>query len=141
MNLITPDDFYGEIHIGQVSSPDVQELLQYFIEKYEPRLLLNVLGKELKDQVIADSTSFPELVEKLKPMIANFVYYHYQDYKITEIVGTGTVKPSTQNAVQSSPYQKMVRAWNEMVEMQEDLKGFEGVNPVMKYKHINSLNL
>lgn len=51
-----------------------------------------------------------------KSLIANYVYFHWQDDQQTQTVGLGEVATKAENAVQVSAQNKMIRAWNEMID-------------------------
>lgn len=59
-----------------------------------------------------------------KSLIANYVYFHYVRNSHTVLTGTGAKTLKTENAVESSPWFKLVKAWNEMVDMNLDLNHF-----------------
>jgi hypothetical protein len=59
-----------------------------------------------------------------KSLIANYVYWHWMEKEASASTGTGEKVPNAQNAVNTSPIHKMVRAWNEMVCMNFELIEF-----------------
>jgi hypothetical protein len=69
-----------------------------------------------------------------KSLVANYVYWHYQadNYTFT----TGSSEKKTDNAINTNPTDKMVRAWNEMVRWNTELHLFlsdhESVYPEYK---------
>lgn len=59
-----------------------------------------------------------------KSPIAYYVYYWYQRALQTNSSGTGESKPASENAMPAGPGQKMVTAWNKMVELNIQLYDF-----------------
>ena len=49
--------------------------------------------------------------------IANFVYWHWMRRSVSQTVGVGVVKAKVENSTIADPNPKMVKAWNDMVEM------------------------
>lgn len=56
--------------------------------------------------------------------IANYVYFHYLKDNVSFTMGAGEVKPKSNASDKVSPYPKMVRAWNEMVDWNWELIQF-----------------
>lgn len=133
--------FQGEIFIAQLSQIDVQEAVQGFVDKYEPKVLRKLLGitmyNDLLNSVEASRQNPPVPLEQkwisllngvdydsdtrhwdgLEILIANYVYWYYMfDYNVHS-VQVGVVKPKSENATPASPVHKMVRAWNEFVNL------------------------
>lgn len=128
MSLIDATYFKGEILVAQRSQPEVQEALQSFIDKYEPKILNVLMGASfyalfkaglLEDPIDDRWISLRDGTD-LKQIIANYVYFWYIRNQATQTVGVGEVKPSTDNAILTSATDKTVRAWNEMVDMCRD---------------------
>ena len=59
-----------------------------------------------------------------RSLIANYVYWHWLQDQASETTGTGEKVAANQNAVNASPAVKMVRAWNEMVDMINEMVEF-----------------
>lgn len=141
MSIISPEIFEGEIFIAQLSQLDVQESVQEFIDKYEPKLLRKLLGVKMYNDLIAavdasrqnpptpldpkwskliegsDFDSGKDHWDGLEILIADYVYWYFMfDYNV-HTVQVGVAKPKSENATPASPVHKMVRAWNEFVQM------------------------
>ena len=141
-NLVDATYFIGEINIAQLGQKSVQDKLTVFINKYEPQLLTDVLGyafyKSFKTAIdgdnpeskwidLRDGAEFDDCngiakkwtgfknTEKQSP-IANLVYYWWQRDAVTATAGMGEIIPQGENSGRTSPYEKMRRAWNEMVD-------------------------
>lgn len=123
--IIAPTDFKGENTIAQLEQINVSETVQWFIDKYEPKFLLQLLGADLLAEfreglLLAppDNAIWISLRDEtnLKQMIVNYVYFYYMQFQTTQNAGTGTVKPKTDNSTQVSGIDKYIRSWNEMVE-------------------------
>lgn len=64
----------------------------------------------------------------VKSPIANYVYWQWIKDQTTQTVGLGEVSSKSENAINVSPVNKMVRAWNEMSEWLGDLYYFMQTN-------------
>lgn len=141
MPLIDTTYFYGPLQIAQLEQPAVQADLAQYIATYEPEILNIILGSALYAEYatgiitdvaiyvsIRDGATFldskfhtvywPGLVQPTikNSLIAKYVYYMYmQDHK-TVTTGTGEKVLKAQNAVDTTPYNKMRRAYNSMVD-------------------------
>lgn len=58
---------------------------------------------------------------KKSSLIANYVYWHWMADQATVTTGTGEKVPAAANGVDASPARKMVRAWNQMVDWNNEL--------------------
>lgn len=125
MSIISPTDFKGERVIAQVENVTVRANVQWFIDKYEPKFLKELLGLDLFTEFEAGLLLDP-IPDKwialrdetdLKQMLVNYIYYWYQRNNATNTGGIGEVKPKSDNAVSISPARKMATSWNEMAEM------------------------
>lgn len=113
--------FVGEILVSQTQEDYGNSTeLQYFIDKYSPRLLLSCLGREkfddLKTHLNANGTIkddapqyWKDFAEKAKDPIRYFVFYHY----FTNLNSQQEIVPK--NAVLSNVVSKSVEVWNEFV--------------------------
>lgn len=145
MSLIDQSYFQAELAIANLGSNSNSANIELFIKKYEKEVLIKLLG--LKTYVDFDAASklipipqpWLDLVEgenytydgKLREwvgfvndekqsIIANYVYFHWNQNLAYQSVGIGTVQQKAENANVVSPVQKMVRSWNEMIEMVKD---------------------
>lgn len=123
-SIIQPSDFKGENLIPDMNI--VAQNVQSFIDKYEPIFLRKLLGAELYDQLIVTPITqrFTTLLPYLKPAIVDYVYWFYQSYQNTQTFGSGEGKSQKQNATNASVYPKMVRSWNEMVDLNRETNKF-----------------
>jgi hypothetical protein len=134
MSLINLSFFQGEIYIGQISSVDVKENVNWFIHEYEPVYLLELLGQEIYDEYLSETLDLSNN-QALKKAIANFVFYHYTISNYAQNSGIGVTIPSSQNAMIVVPIQTSVKAWNRMVDYTDEaIKTIDGVknNPFSK---------
>jgi hypothetical protein len=136
--IITPFDFIGENVIGQVTSVKaVEESVQIFIDKYEPKFLKVLLGDALYQEFVTglipvevepptNPVTYLPIDPKwlylrdqtdIKPMLIDYVYYWYFRNFITHTTGTAEVMAKNENSTITSAVDKMARAWNEMVDM------------------------
>lgn len=147
-NLIDNTFFFGEINIAQLNVQAVQDNINDFIAKYEPKYINEVLGyafaklynagitaNEQRFLDIRDGKEFTNCEgytdkwngftnsDKLSP-IANYIYYWYIRTNTTYSSGIGEVQPTTENGTIVTPYGKLYHAWNEMVEAEKILYDF-----------------
>ena len=120
--------------------------LQAFIAKYEPQFVKAILGQELYDlyiegidaetaiyESIRDGGTYDDVygvVQKWEGFtagmnpIANYIYWYYQKSNASSTTGVGETNASVENGTRTSPNQKMVEAWSEMVDMNRKLHGY-----------------
>jgi hypothetical protein len=155
--IIDSTIFQGEITLGQAESFAVKEEIQWFIDKYEPTFLKLVLGVKLYEDLMAGLEGDPvepkwETLEKLlKCPLANFVYCKYMRNKISETSGSGETLHNADVAARVSPLSKIVRAWNEMVDLLDELRcrfhsaefkaDYPEYCPAYRYRKTNSFGL
>ena len=169
--LINEEYFKGEIVIpnlnsvgngisSQIASSNL-ELLLSFIDKYEKRFLVSLLGSCCADEFYKEiekgelSGKWLDLKNKLVDEtlkispIANYVYYWYRRNDVSITTGIGEMETDSDNSVRVSSALKMCRAWNEMVEWVIDTRvwmkssgNFNYLNiDVNLLKRINTLNI
>nr|DAQ45352.1 MAG TPA: hypothetical protein [Caudoviricetes sp.] len=116
--------------------------LQSYIDLYERKFLRMVLGKSMSREFIEyllsgknDVDKWEKLKEKLSRKgyspIANYVYFHYVRRCGVVQTPVGTVYASDDKKADPNPL--LISAWNNMVQMNEDLydflesdKGYDG---------------
>lgn len=134
--LINEKYFKGEILIPNLISQGIgisdnicqanTKKLREFIEKYEPIFLSKLLGPALYHE-FADGINTPQnkwktLKETLAnetthtSPIANYIYYWFIRNHTTTTTGIGETLSQANNSTIVSPEQKMVKAWNDMVD-------------------------
>lgn len=128
--LIDSTYFVNELLIANISNTvdSTGSKITSFIEKYETRYLKELLGLGLYAEFIAGIAEDPieekwaVLLDALRndttkeSPIANYVYYWVMRNDATQSTGTGEVVANNENSRRVSPVDKMVRAWNEMVD-------------------------
>lgn len=139
MPLINSSFFVRELSIPNLNTVTsggtaIKERLDSFIAKYEPRCLLEILGyellkaynaaptsqrmKDLKDGVEytdenGDLKKWQGLVHDTDiSLIANYVYFFFQDSSATQTTGVSTSANKTEAGISVSPQDKMIFAWN-----------------------------
>jgi len=132
-SFINASFFIRDINLVNVTKqPQVTQRLNSFIEKYEEECLIKILGTDLYGVVLSESsTRVSDLVYGCRyddlygkkvfwrglvynpdiSLIANYVYYWYQDADAKQTTGTGTKAPAVEAGTQVSPADKMVNAW------------------------------
>lgn len=150
MATIDSTYFFGNTHIPQGSATGVAGSLQLLIDSKEPELLEMLFGYELyKAYTTGIAAGSPDakwislrdgkeytnrqgyltkwkglkftLGTSKKSLIANYVYCEWMSQNATASTGTGEKVPNNQNAENSTPAQKIVTAWNEMVKWNLEL--------------------
>lgn len=123
MSLLVPNDFNGgEQNIADISNIGTQQNLQVFIDEFEPVFFRKLLGTDLANDFIVGIELEPipkkwiDLSNTLKPMVKCYVYYWFIRNKVTLTSGTGEVKPQNENSIIVTGTNKMVKAWNKMVD-------------------------
>lgn len=138
-NLIDWSYFIRDITIPNIDPTNERNAANYerinmFIQKYEPRCLTKILGYELYKVVLNETSQrildlvygaeytngFGKLVrwngivrpEVRISLIANYIYYYYQQSNATQTTGVSTSIAKTDAGRSTSPVEKMVNAWN-----------------------------
>ncbi|MEG1950484.1 MAG: hypothetical protein RR137_08990 [Odoribacter sp.] len=128
--MINKEYFNGEILIpnlfslGSGASAFVskanEDLLIWFIQKYEKMFLIKLLGVKMYNEfVIAPDLDLKsKLIDDVSRQspIAYYVYYWFVRNRITETVGIGEIQGQSDNSTVVSPSEKMIKAWNNMVD-------------------------
>lgn len=156
--IIDSSYFINKINLPQVGNTEGEADVNNFISQYETEYLQCVLGYDLWQAFIngIDGSGLPseqrwiDLLEgavftykgctykwggfktaapalKISP-IANYVYYQYVDNKITDFTLAGTVVSTTDNNRTVNPVDRLVIAWNAMVDMNKLLYKFLKAN-------------
>lgn len=157
--LINEEYFKGEIVIpnlnsvsngisSQIASSNF-ELLLSFINKYERRFLVSLLGRDCADEFYKEierkelsgkwfdlKNKLVDETLKLSP-IANYVYYWYRRDNVSIATGVGEMETDSDNSVRVSPALKMCRAWNEMVDWVIDIQTWMKSSGSFNYRNIN----
>lgn len=123
--IVTPDQFIGEINIADTDKESIQEQLQGFIQKYEAKFYGMLIGTDLYvtlNQHADDTTGdWYELKLKTQDACANYIYWYWMRNEHTYTSRIGEAKVKGQNSIMANPAEKMVRAWNEMVDLNWEL--------------------
>lgn len=130
--------------IAQMGQLSVQENVQLFIARYEPKFLAVLLGNKTYLSLVA-ALEEPVLAEPWKSLvegktyeddkgstfiwpglanpgtkvsaIANYVYYWYARSEASWATGSGEVVPDVENGTRNSPADKQVQIWADMVRL------------------------
>lgn len=135
MSIVVPADFVGEVNIPNTGDTylGTNSNVQYFINKYEPIFLENLLGYDLYQLYLIGITPVPvepatnpvtyqpiaqiwiNIQTMAKPLLINFIYYYYKLDEVTYSSSTGESRTKSENSTSESPGKKMQLRWNEMV--------------------------
>lgn len=153
MSIIDHTFFKGKINLPQTANTEGRNIVTEFIETYEPEYLKKALGYDLwkafTDGIAGSPGGYDQrwidLLEGLeftyldKPYkwagfeneqnpIANYVYYRYMQDKATDNTLVGTVVQNVDNNSRVNAVNKMIDAWNSMVDMNRQLWYFLKAN-------------
>jgi hypothetical protein len=154
MAIIDDSYFWGELELGNLFKNQNGNLLTeagnksateltMFINKYEKKYLIEMFGKTLANNMPS------ELIEtivdenaKTSP-IANYVYYFIMQSKATVTTQAGVVKNTVVNTQIASVREKMMTAWNEMVQfnlsLHQDLYDTETLEYEVPLSYLNDI--
>lgn len=146
--LINTDFFIGSLELPGRTNAGTAENLTLHINRYEPMFLQKALGYALWKQLEANKNEVSGVYYNLihgeeysvdgttyywqglantalliSP-IANYVYYQYRKATFTRTDSVGENTPDAKNARVVSAGQKMINAWNDMVDMLYSLKHY-----------------
>lgn len=149
MSLITTSIFTGKINLPQVGNTEGENIVQGFIDDFEPEFLQKALGYDLWKAFSAGiegsgpyDDKWDDLIngveyqrngktEKfvgLKKPLANYVYYKFiEDDAISQTL-VGAAVTETDNAKRVSPMPKLMDAWNQMAAWLKHLHRFLDLN-------------
>jgi predicted protein tyrosine phosphatase len=119
--------FEGEIEIGQLESPPIQENVQWFIDRYEPAFLQEQLGNKLYAEFVDGlsqgtvADKWQELKDLLEYPAAEYIFCKYMRNQSVDTSGMGTVLTDVDTARRVSPWGKIVHAWNDMIDIMEKI--------------------
>jgi len=144
MSIVVNTDFTGEYNI----SKNCYDQIDFYIEKYEKKYLLKLLGAELYDLFIADLTvSDPQVPqtqrfldifnsfnidesscvvtsEGIRKMLTQLIYFHYvRENQVINTAG-GTVSNSVELGLPASFKGNIVQAFNEGVDNSHSIQWF-----------------
>lgn len=145
--IIDTSFFYADLQIPQITEASVNAEVVKFIEKYEPLYLQDLLGYALYKAFKTDPAAarFANLISggdfidasgvlrpfvSVKQPIANYVYFYYMRHNITRSTGTGEKILKNNVSQDMSPFQKLVKSWNEMVDWSWELIYYVDSNQV-----------
>lgn len=144
--------FVGKLNLPQTGDTLSRQIVDQFIERYEPELLEKVLGPGLfqafTDEVYSSGSGdieqrFLDLLDgvsfsynnrpyrwvgfrntALRTPIANYVYYKFLEDLANSVTLTGVAESQTDNNRTVSHNSRMVDAWNEMIDYNNMLWAF-----------------
>lgn len=116
---------------GQLSSQEITKVSDGFVMTASPTSWIDGEIFFIQFTAPAPYTVGMDAAEPVakKSLIANYVYWHWMENEATNTTGTGEKVAANANAVNASPGQKMVRAWNQMVWWNWELIEFLLSNP------------
>jgi hypothetical protein len=151
MSIVVNTDFKGEYNV----SKNCYDQIDFYIEKYEKKYLLKLLGAELYDLFIADLTvSDPQVPQTqrfldifnefaidenyhivysqgIRKMLTQLIYFHYVRENQVVNSATGTVSSNVELGLNASFKGNIVQAFNEAVENSHSIQWFICDNPTI----------
>lgn len=134
MSIINPSFFIRDINIPNAEVNPTKETVELYIEKYERQCLRYLLGDILykayldnptddRFKLIINGTNYLSVfgtatrwnglvVNGDESLIAYYVYYYYMKFESQKFTGLSTVVMKQDNAINVSPADKMLSAWN-----------------------------
>jgi hypothetical protein len=144
MSIVVNTDFRGEYNVAKTA----YDQIDFYIEKYEKKYLLKLLGAELYTLFIADLTvtdpqvpttqRFTDIFdafvkdesnyvvesEGIRKMLTQLIYFHYvRENQVINTVG-GTVSNSVELGIPASFKGNIVQAYNEGVDNSHAIQWF-----------------
>lgn len=148
--------------VGSMVQAVNEQSLDWYIEKYEKRYLNELLGENLYLKMI-DGINRQEDNEwsRLKDRIfqetdygkyspaADYVYFYAVREMQTQTSSKGEVRGRQDHASVVSVYDKLVRVWNDMVDMSQDIREYIRLNENLygkvdqgkRWEYINTFGL
>ena len=125
-NLINPSYFIRDIKIpNAIGSVAVAETVNLYIAKYEPECLRKLLGHSFYQLLMTEQS--PRMTDLIKgkgawpglandetkdSLIAYYVYFFFEEAMASQSTGVATSITKDESAMNYSPADKMVAAWN-----------------------------
>lgn len=133
-NLIDSSYFVGELLIPNTTGNHPAQTvntteLDRFILLYEREYLIKLLGKTLYDEFIAHPTDswVVDLTSQLRDStlkispIACYIWYWWKCHNTTQTTAQGEAIANNENASMTSPMQRLMKAYNDCVNMTYDV--------------------
>jgi len=138
---------YGNLEIANYDQTDVLAKLNFFIDKYEKNILIELLGYDLYNAFFSDFSEGAPVTQKYKDLLngidytidyngdtydmhwnglinsekdsllSSFIYYWYMRQTTQPNTGIGVVLNQAENALMQSASRKMSLAWSQGVEL------------------------
>lgn len=152
-NLISKNDFESTFQV-YAGTPETESFLDDVIERYQPKILRNILGEIEYQNFVADFTdgvpgttkwlnflngetytynSVSYVYEGIKPVLVRFIYYYWHLENMTIPGETGQLKPEYQKIRQVINPFKSVSAWNDAIDL---VQGSDAYYPTV-WKYLN----
>ena len=143
--IINSGFFIRDINLVNLTEPEVLDRLTYFIQKYESECLRRILGYELHQALLNETSDrmtdliygveYIDYRGELKKwqglvhdsnmsLIANYIYFYFQQANALQTTGTGTTSRKQEAGKTESPKDKMVHAWKFFASEARDMAYF-----------------
>lgn len=120
-NLIDKNYFWGGIALPNMSEDDELSELDRYIALYQKQYLEKMFGEEIAANLPDELAALLRDEELLTSPIADYVYFHHNRDKATVTAMAGEKAMIIQNTQTVTPNEKLVRAWNRMVDFNSKL--------------------
>jgi len=155
-NLIDPSFFIRDIKIPNATYPNIAQNIEQYIAKYEPQCLRSILGHDMYTKLILeiDTPRMQDLLNGKGPwmglvnepakdsLIAYYVYYFFEESMATQSTGVATSITKDESAMNVSPADKMIAAWNQfsyrVTEMYYFMTGTKDIDGNPMYPELTS---
>ena len=120
------EDFIGRRNVAGSEKLSVQELLQEFIDTFEPDYIKKLLGVELSELFTAGiseaipDTKWTTLKTKIKDKAINFIYFYWLRENSSFQTAQGEAQPTAENVMMVTSVMRQVRFLNEIITWIED---------------------
>ena len=114
LNLISKTDFIGFKNIDFVESDD---LFDTYAEQATIKVMMDLCGEELYDDIIANPGNYTDFLELCKPMMVGFFYYYFNIDRESFSTSIGEFEAVAENSTStySNMTKKVSEAWNDGV--------------------------
>ena len=120
-NLIDRQYFWGRRKLANITEEEELNELDRYIAKYQKVYLEAMFGKDLSEDAPEELLELLYDTDTLESPIADMVYFYHNRDNATVTTQAGEKRLSISNTIVSSPNEKLVEAWNSMVDFNCDL--------------------
>jgi hypothetical protein len=120
-NLIDKNYFWGGKHLPNMEEEQELNDLDRYIAVKQKDYLIRMFGRDIADNMPDKLIALVRDEELLISTIANYVYFHHNRDSATFTTMAGEKGITIRNTWRASPNEKLVAAWNEMVDLNTEI--------------------